>query len=355
MPFMDEKDVQRDPYISVVITAHNRKEFLKEAINSVINQTLDKDFYEIIVVKNFDDQEVDNLIGKNKIINLKSRDDSLIGVDLALGIEKARGEVISFLDDDDLFIPEKLEIVYNFFKKYKNLAYLHNNDYFIDGKDNPAKFWVKDINKDIILDHFKDLNELLNLQGYGPYFNMSSINIRKNKILPYLGYLNKINLNQDDFMFFISTLEDPRLIILSKEKLTKYRIHQSTSNLLNEDINKFLNDNIKSGKNSLYTHTVMMSLVEKNKIYGLFFKYIIILDKIKLHLLKYTNEIKLNEFLFYLYIVLKIKDLHSKEGYVYHIALFIFSKISFTREIKFYTRRLFKYNQKLIHTYLKAE
>ena len=352
---MDEKDVQRDPYISVVITAHNRKEFLKEAINSVINQTLDKDFYEIIVVKNFDDQEVDNLIGKNKIINLKSRDNSLIGEDLALGIERARGEVISFLDDDDLFIPEKLEIVYNFFKKYKDLAYLHNNDYFIDGKGNPAKFRVKDINKDIILDHFKDLNELFKLQGYRLYANMSSISIRKNKILPYLGYLKKINFHQDDFMFFISTLEDPRLIILSKEKLTKNRVHQSTSVLLTEDINKFLNDSIKIKKNSLYSYTVMMSLVEKNKIYGLFFKYRIILYKIQLYLLKYTDGIKLNEFLFYSYIVLKIKDWNPKKIYVFHMALFIFSKISFTREIEFYTRMLFEHNQKLIHTYLKAE
>jgi glycosyltransferase involved in cell wall biosynthesis len=343
---MDEKDVQRDPYVSVVITAHNRKEFLKEAINSVINQTLDKDFYEIIVVKNFDDQEIDNLIEKNEITNLKSRDDSLIGEDLALGIERARGEVISFLDDDDLFIPEKLETVYNFFKKYKDLAYLHNNDYFFDEKGNPAKFWVKDISKDIIFDHFKDLNELFKLQRYGLYFNMSSINVRKNKILPYLGYLKKIKLNPDDFMFFISTLEEPRLITLSKEKLTKYRIHQSTSVFLNEDINKFLNDRIKYEENGLYSYTVMMSLVEKNKIYGLFFKYNIILFKIKLHLLKHTNEIKLNEFLFYLYIVLKIKTLRSKIVYVYYMALFIFSKISFTREIEFYTRRFFKYNQK---------
>jgi cellulose synthase/poly-beta-1,6-N-acetylglucosamine synthase-like glycosyltransferase len=46
---IDEKN-DKKPYISVIITAHDRKEFLKEAINSVINQTLDKSFYEFIVV-----------------------------------------------------------------------------------------------------------------------------------------------------------------------------------------------------------------------------------------------------------------------------------------------------------------
>ena len=43
------------PFISVIITAHNRKEFLLEAVNSALNQTLPKDEYEIIVVKNFQD------------------------------------------------------------------------------------------------------------------------------------------------------------------------------------------------------------------------------------------------------------------------------------------------------------
>jgi Glycosyl transferase family 2. len=37
--------------------AYNRKEFLLEAVNSALNQTLPEDEYEIIVVKNFEDRE----------------------------------------------------------------------------------------------------------------------------------------------------------------------------------------------------------------------------------------------------------------------------------------------------------
>ncbi|MGC8701278.1 MAG: glycosyltransferase family 2 protein, partial [Thermoplasmata archaeon] len=246
---------KEEPYISVIITAHNRKEFLKDAINSVLNQTFEKSFYEIIVIKNFEDQEIDNLIDENKIISLKTRDDSLIGEDLALGIERAKGEVISFLDDDDLFMPKKLETVYNYFKKYENLVYLHNSEYFINEKGNPTRFWVKDLNKNIILDHFKNLNELFKLEKYGFFFNMSSISIRKNKILPYVDNLKKINFHPDDFMFFISTLEEPKLFILLKEKLTKYRVHQSASFNLNiNNINEFLIYNIKYNKNMESTH-----------------------------------------------------------------------------------------------------
>ncbi|MGC8544043.1 MAG: glycosyltransferase, partial [Vulcanisaeta sp.] len=54
------------PFISVVITAYNRREFLKYAVKSVINQTLDKSLYEIIVVKNFRDPEVDHVVESNR-------------------------------------------------------------------------------------------------------------------------------------------------------------------------------------------------------------------------------------------------------------------------------------------------
>ena len=46
-------------FISVIIIAYKRKEFLLGAIKSVLNQTLDKKYYEIIVVKNYKDDAID--------------------------------------------------------------------------------------------------------------------------------------------------------------------------------------------------------------------------------------------------------------------------------------------------------
>jgi len=40
-------------FITVIITAYNRRKFLESAIKSAINQTLPRKYYEIIVVKNF--------------------------------------------------------------------------------------------------------------------------------------------------------------------------------------------------------------------------------------------------------------------------------------------------------------
>ncbi|MGB9763523.1 MAG: glycosyltransferase family 2 protein [Minisyncoccia bacterium] len=333
---------KEEPYISVIITAHNRKEFLKDAINSVLNQTFEKSFYEIIVIKNFEDQEIDNLIDENKIISLKTRDDSLIGEDLALGIERAKGEVISFLDDDDLFMPKKLETVYNYFKKYENLVYLHNSEYFIDEKGNPTRFWVKDLNEDVVLNHVKDLNILSKLRIYGLFFNMSSISVRKNKILPYLENLKKINSNQDDFVFFISLYKFPNLSILLKQKLTKYRIHQSTTVFKNIDKNVFVNKQIKSLENYINNRNFIMNLIKDDKLLSSFLYFLIIDKKLQLYFIKKIH-IDCNDIIFYFNISIKSANKNYIKNNFYYISLLLLSKLFYKKINEYYVNRLFKF------------
>ena len=91
----------KSPYISVIITAYNRKEFLLNAIKSVVNQTLDKKYYEIIVIKNYRDDIIDDYIknNHNHVISIVSREESLTGK-LVEALDIANGYVISFLEDD---------------------------------------------------------------------------------------------------------------------------------------------------------------------------------------------------------------------------------------------------------------
>ena len=46
------------PTLSVIVTAYNRKEFLLEALQSAVNQTLKREEYEIICIKNFKDAKI---------------------------------------------------------------------------------------------------------------------------------------------------------------------------------------------------------------------------------------------------------------------------------------------------------
>jgi len=191
------------PYISVVITAYNRKEFLLNAIKSVVNQTLDKNNYEIVVVKNFTENNIDEFIEKNNIRNILM--DSSIGEFLYAGVLASNGEIISFLDDDDLFSKDKLEIVYNKFKNNNNLCYYHN--YNIPVNDSYNKLYIS--------------------SNKSTSFNLSSITINKNIL--NMNNLKEIKIGQDYFMY-LSALESEKIIVDSKEKLTYYMLHNSTSN-----------------------------------------------------------------------------------------------------------------------------
>jgi len=63
-----------DPHISVIVTAYNRKKYLLGAVRSALNQTLPRDLYEVIVVKNFRDEAIDRELEERGVVNLYSND-----------------------------------------------------------------------------------------------------------------------------------------------------------------------------------------------------------------------------------------------------------------------------------------
>ncbi len=205
------------PKISVIIASYNRKEFLLDAIKSALNQTLSKDKYEIIVVKNYNDDEIDEFINKNDIISIFS-DNKSLSLKLYEALKIAKGDVISFLDDDDLFFNNKLEYVYNLFNN-KALVYYHN------------KFIMINKNGDIIKRKAK-----------APDYNMSSISIKKDVI--NMDYLRIIKRAVDTFMY-LCALESGKKIIVNKMELTHYRYHSSASNTISINKEEFNYNKIK--------------------------------------------------------------------------------------------------------------
>ena len=96
--------------ISVIVRTYNSGKFVKKAIDSALNQTLDKKKYEIVVV---DDGSKDNTLGilkdfKEKVRLVKQKH---LGARAASrnGIKKSRGRYIMFLDSDDEILPETLK------------------------------------------------------------------------------------------------------------------------------------------------------------------------------------------------------------------------------------------------------
>ena len=98
----------RSPRVSVVIPVYNSEDYVAEAIEGVLNQTYQD--YEVIVV---DDGSTD---GSAAVV--RSFGDAVryifqpnAGVSAATnrGVSLSNGEFIAFLDNDDIWLPEKLE------------------------------------------------------------------------------------------------------------------------------------------------------------------------------------------------------------------------------------------------------
>src|SRR5215475_868787 len=99
------------PKVSVIIPTHNRAEFLRSAITSVLNQTF-QDFEIIIiddaskdhtqeVIANFNDARIKVIYNQVSKGAAGARN---------IGIMNSSSEYTAFLDDDDEWLPEKLQI-----------------------------------------------------------------------------------------------------------------------------------------------------------------------------------------------------------------------------------------------------
>lgn len=267
-----------DVFISVIITAYNRKEFLLDAIKSALKQTLPKDKYEIIVIKNFKDNLIDDFINENNIKSILM--EGTIGEFIYTGIKESKGNIISFLDDDDLFFSNKLEYVYNLFKNNSKLVYYHNLPIFID-----------------------DNNHILKKSNHSKEFNMSCISIKKNIIDN--DDVRKIFILQDTLMYYFA-LDSKGKIISNKETLTYYRFHNSVSNAIG-DLESRNAHKLILFKKYLSQLETMFKTFKSKRVKKLMFNYTISL-KLEiniLHKLAHINtkeKIKMTEILKYLFI-----------------------------------------------------
>jgi glycosyltransferase involved in cell wall biosynthesis len=98
------------PHVSIIIPTHNRPQMLKEAVESALAQTF-RDF-EIIIFLNgasAGSVEMAHRFQGDPGFKIVEMQDSTLAASRNFGLGFAQGEWIAFLDDDDIWLPEKLE------------------------------------------------------------------------------------------------------------------------------------------------------------------------------------------------------------------------------------------------------
>jgi glycosyltransferase involved in cell wall biosynthesis len=129
------------PTVSIIIPTYNRASFLRKAIQSVLQQTYRN--FEIIVVDDGSTDDTLESIGEmhNRVTYLYQAHKGRSAA-RNYGIQVSKGEYIAFLDSDDQYLPQKLELQIKFLENNPSLGMVYSWSLAIDeeGKELPFLF-----------------------------------------------------------------------------------------------------------------------------------------------------------------------------------------------------------------------
>lgn len=124
------------PEISVIMSVYNGGEYLPEAIESILKQTYNN--FEFIIIN---DGSTDNSLpviksyGDSRIV-LINQENTGLAVALNNGIKIAKGKYIARMDADDISMPERLNLQYEFLEMNPEVIVVGGNAEIIEKSGN---------------------------------------------------------------------------------------------------------------------------------------------------------------------------------------------------------------------------
>ena len=214
------------PIVSIVIPTYNHAKFIGKALESVIDQTYKN--WEAIVIDNNstdDTEKVINQYNDPRIKYLKINNDGVIAKSRNLGIKEAKGEWIAFLDSDDWWTKDKLEVCFSKIGKNTDFIY-HAHEYVNKSKSFFKKKIIKgrELKKPI-------LNDLLiGTITKGSQISNSSVIVRKNTLIKIGGLNeNKILVGSDDYDTWLRIAQITDQFLYVNKKLSYYLVHDANT------------------------------------------------------------------------------------------------------------------------------
>ena len=233
------------PIISIIIPAYNHAKFIKKALKSVINQTFEN--WEAIVIDNYSTDDTEKILNEYKdsrIKYIKIKNNGIIAKSRNAGIREAKGEWIAFLDSDDWWTNDKLEICLknidiNVDFIYHDLKIVYSKSRFNFKR---KKYIGRQLKKPILPDL------LINYITKGTAIGNSSVIVRKNILAKIRGISENKNLvASEDFNTWARIARITNKFKYINRKLGYYLIHDESiqkrdlSLSHREAVNEFLN------------------------------------------------------------------------------------------------------------------
>lgn len=134
------------PTVSVVIAAYNAARWTAETLGSVLAQTF-RNFEVIVVDDGSTDQTPEVVAGYKDRIRYLRKENAGAASARNVGIRAARGSYIAFVDADDLWLPEKLQLQMDLFSRHPDLAWVYSDAIVFDEESVQEVFRTSDVTK----------------------------------------------------------------------------------------------------------------------------------------------------------------------------------------------------------------
>ena len=225
--------------ISIILPYYKKKNFLRESINSILNQTYQN--FEILLIDDEVSEDSLNFLEEikkcdSRIHLIKNEYNIGAGESRNRAIKFSKGQYIAFCDCDDLWKNNKLELQLKFMKKF-NLNFSHTSYEIID--ENNKILGHRLIDEDI------NFNKLINSCDIG----LSTVMVNQAVFNDAEHRFAKIKTKEDYVLWLILAKQGFKIIGIN-ENLTSWR----------------------KTKNSL-SSSVFQKLLDEYKVYRIYMKY----------------------------------------------------------------------------------
>lgn len=125
-----------NPQISVIIPTMNRVDYIAKAIESVLNQTF-QDFEILIIDGSSTSATIDILrnLTDTRILYLRQKGKKGLSAARNQAIGQSHGQFIAFLDDDDLWLPRKLEKQITLLRQNASFSLVYSSQSYVIQSD----------------------------------------------------------------------------------------------------------------------------------------------------------------------------------------------------------------------------
>lgn len=213
--------------ISAIICTYNNAKLLKQVILSLVNQSLDRNLYEILVVDNNSTDETVSYIKtiKNKYsfleIRLIKELNQGLGYARNKGLKSAKAEYVAFIDDDSQADKVWLEKAFAIMED-KNIKPIVCGGKILPIFENNKPDWFKEIYET------RSWGEKERFLKRYESFSGSNMMMRKDEIIKYGGFENRVGMNGN----YLSVGEETSLFEKIRRNITKNDIFYYSPKLI---------------------------------------------------------------------------------------------------------------------------